>query len=119
MSFQMASTTKIPPITMSKLYVGNLPNETNEIKLRQLFVDQNLSCTNILIKRGGYAFVDCPDQSSADRAIDKLNGYNYKGSALVVEPSVASGKKKPHPAFHEPPPINVGNPWMRASASGR
>lgn len=68
------STNKIPPITMSKLYIGNLPSDTNEAGLRQLFVEQNLSCTNILVKRGGYAFVDCPDQSSADKAIDKLNG---------------------------------------------
>ncbi|KAJ8951877.1 hypothetical protein NQ318_019853 [Aromia moschata] len=69
----MTTTAKIPPITMSKLYVGNLPNETSESALRQLFLEQNLSCTSILVKRGGYAFVDCPDQSSADRAIDKLN----------------------------------------------
>lgn len=108
------SVTKIPPITMSKLYVGNLPMEANEGSLRQLFADQNLSCTNILIKRGGYAFVDCPDQSSADKAIDKLNGkssvvlflsrlayltsmfsgFNFHGSLLIVEPSVASGKRR-------------------------
>lgn len=68
------SANKIPPITMSKLYIGNLPSDMNEAGLRQLFVEQNLSCTNILVKRGGYAFVDCPDQSSADKAIDKLNG---------------------------------------------
>lgn len=68
------SAAKIPPITMSKLYIGNLPTETNENSLRQLFLEQNLSCTNILVKRGGYAFIDCPDQSSADKAIDKLNG---------------------------------------------
>ncbi|CAD6207972.1 GSCOCG00003230001-RA-CDS [Cotesia congregata] len=79
---------------MSKLYVGNLPSECNEPGLRQLFQDHNLSCTTILVKRGGYAFVDCNDQSTADRAIDKLNGYTYLGSALVVEPSVASGSKK-------------------------
>ncbi|KAG5861414.1 hypothetical protein JTB14_035397 [Gonioctena quinquepunctata] len=90
----MSTTGKIPPITMSKLYVGNLPTETSEIGLRQLFLEQNLSCTNILIKRGGYAFVDCPDQSSADRAIDKLNGFSFNGASLIVEPSVASGKKK-------------------------
>lgn len=59
---------------MSKLYVGNLPSECNEIGLRQLFHEHNLSCTTILVKRGGYAFVDCADQSTADRAIDKLNG---------------------------------------------
>ena len=60
--------------TMSKLYVGNLPSDCNESSLRQLFQVHNLSCTTILVKRGGYAFVDCSDQSTADRAIDKLNG---------------------------------------------
>ncbi|CAG9832896.1 unnamed protein product [Diabrotica balteata] len=114
----MAAIAKIPPITMSKLYVGNLPNEINENKLKQLFAEQNLSCTSILIKRGGYAFIDCPDQSSADRAIDKLNGFNYNGSALVVEPSVASGKKKAHPSFYDTSSISI-NTWMRASASDR
>ncbi|XP_023022022.1 insulin-like growth factor 2 mRNA-binding protein 3-A [Leptinotarsa decemlineata] len=115
----MTTAAKIPPITMSKLYVGNLPNETSENSLRQLFLEQNLACTNILVKRGGYAFVDCPDQSSADRAIDKLNGVNFKGSVLVVEPSVASGRKKVHSAFPEPSSISVGGTWMRAGASGR
>lgn len=75
---------KNPPITMSKLYIGNLPSETNESGLRQLFLDQNLSCTNILVKRGGYAFVDCPDQSSADKAIDKLNGMYSKLSVILI-----------------------------------
>ncbi|XP_068905295.1 insulin-like growth factor 2 mRNA-binding protein 1 isoform X1 [Tenebrio molitor] len=107
---------KIPPITMSKLYIGNLPSETNENALRQLFLDQNLSCTNILVKRGGYAFVDCPDQSSADKAIDKLNGFNFNGSSLVVEPSVASGKKRGSiGGFPEVPSMQVGNGWISTS----
>ncbi|XP_024874655.1 insulin-like growth factor 2 mRNA-binding protein 1 isoform X2 [Temnothorax curvispinosus] len=79
---------------MSKLYVGNLPSDCNENALRQLFQEHSLACTTILVKRGGYAFVDCADQSTADRAIDKLNGYTYLGSSLVVEPSVASAAKK-------------------------
>ncbi|XP_023703830.1 insulin-like growth factor 2 mRNA-binding protein 1 isoform X2 [Cryptotermes secundus] len=79
---------------MSKLYVGNLPTDVNEGTLRQLFQDHSLSCTTILVKRGGYAFVECTDQATADRAIDKLNGYNFLGSSLIVEPSVAGGAKK-------------------------
>ncbi|KAF7380985.1 hypothetical protein HZH68_015860 [Vespula germanica] len=67
---------------MSKLYVGNLSSECNENALRQLFQDHNLSCTTILVKRGGYAFVDCADQSTADRAIDKLNGVSINVSAV-------------------------------------
>nr|CAI5842068.1 unnamed protein product [Callosobruchus analis] len=120
----MTTAAKIPPISMSKLYVGNLPNETSETSLRQLFLEQNLSCTSILVKRGGYAFVDCPDQSSADRAIDKLNGFNFNGSALVVEPSVASGKKKLYPGGgayapdHPAVPLTASGSggWMRAGA---
>ncbi|KAJ8871606.1 hypothetical protein PR048_027933 [Dryococelus australis] len=59
--------------TLYKLYVGNLAAEVNEGALRQLFQEQGLSCTTILVKRGGYAFVECTDQSAADKAIDKLN----------------------------------------------
>ena len=67
---------------MSKLYVGNLPSECNEAALRQLFQEHGLACTTILVKRGGYAFVDCCDQSTADRAIDKLNGENHDSLSL-------------------------------------
>ncbi|XP_050498693.1 insulin-like growth factor 2 mRNA-binding protein 2 isoform X3 [Diabrotica virgifera virgifera] len=110
----MSTTGKTPPITMSKLYVGNLPNDTSENSLRQLFTEQNLSCTTILIKRGGYAFVDCPDQSSADKAIDNLNGFTFNGAALVVEPSVASGKKKSL-SGNSDTAMQVGNGWIQTS----
>ncbi|XP_018306354.1 insulin-like growth factor 2 mRNA-binding protein 1 isoform X1 [Mycetomoellerius zeteki] len=102
---------------MSKLYVGNLPSDCNESALRQLFQEHSLACTTILVKRGGYAFVDCADQSTADRAIDKLNGYTYLGSSLVVEPSVASAAKKrgSGTALPESPVGQVGNRW---SSSG-
>lgn len=59
---------------MNKLYIGNLPIEADEAAVRQLFAEQNLTVADISVKRGGYAFVDFPDQSAADRAIDKLHG---------------------------------------------
>lgn len=77
------------PLSISKLYIGNLPAGVSEDEIRQLFVNQNLSCTKIMVKRGGYAFVECPDQSWADRAIDQLNGLHFYGHILVVEPSIA------------------------------
>ncbi|KAJ2954345.1 hypothetical protein O0L34_g2604 [Tuta absoluta] len=77
---------------MNKLYIGNLPIEADEAAVRQLFMEQNLTVADISVKRGGYAFVDFPDQSAADRAIDKLHGYSYCGLPLIVEPSVANKK---------------------------
>ncbi|CAG9558459.1 unnamed protein product [Danaus chrysippus] len=77
---------------MNKLYIGNLPTEADEAAVRQLFAEHNLTVADISVKRGGYAFVDFPDQSAADRAIDKLHGYSYCGLPLIVEPSVANKK---------------------------
>ncbi|XP_041987619.1 insulin-like growth factor 2 mRNA-binding protein 2 [Aricia agestis] len=77
---------------MNKLYIGNLPIEADEAAVRQLFAEHNLTAADISVKRGGYAFVDFPDQSAADRAIDKLHGHSYCGLPLVVEPSVANKK---------------------------
>ncbi|CAK1554903.1 unnamed protein product [Leptosia nina] len=77
---------------MNKLYIGNLPMEADEAAVRQLFAEHNLTVADISVKRGGYAFVDFPDQSAADRAIDKLHGYSYCGLPLIVEPSVANKK---------------------------
>ncbi|KAF4531622.1 hypothetical protein B566_EDAN017655 [Ephemera danica] len=58
---------------MSKLYIGNLPTDVSEATLRQIFQDHNLQCGSILVKRGGYAFIDCLDPHTADTAIETLN----------------------------------------------
>ncbi|CAG9769634.1 unnamed protein product [Ceutorhynchus assimilis] len=85
---------KIPPISANKLYLGNLPKETTESNLRQLFSEHNLSYTNILLKPDGYAFVECADQSAADKIIDKLQCFNFNGSQLVVEPTFSTTGKR-------------------------
>ena len=62
----------------SKLYIGNLAAEVNEAALRQLLQENGVSnVSSVLVKRGGYAFIDCADQSSVDKAIEKLNGTYY------------------------------------------
>lgn len=94
---------------MSKLYIGNLPTDINETTLRQLFIENNLPCSTILIKRGGYAFVDCMDQSTADKAIDKFNGSNVFGAQIQVEPSVAATVRKPAGNGNEDVTVNIGD----------
>lgn len=60
---------------MSKLYIGNLAAEVNETALRQLLADAGIgTVSSVLVKRGGYAFIDCPEQATVERAIEKLNG---------------------------------------------
>lgn len=71
---------------MSKLYIGNLAAEVNEAALRQLLQENGVSnVSSVLVKRGGYAFIDCVDQSSVDKAIEKLNGMyiHYTTRCLI------------------------------------
>lgn len=58
---------------MYRVYVGNLDSRVTGDTLHSLFHEHKLRPDNILLKRG-YAFVDCPDQYTVDKAIDNLNG---------------------------------------------
>ncbi|EFX66152.1 hypothetical protein DAPPUDRAFT_116669 [Daphnia pulex] len=66
---------------MSKLYIGNLAAEANEAALRQLLQESGVgNVSSVLVKRGGYAFIDCPEQSTVDRAIEKLNELDARST---------------------------------------
>ncbi len=58
---------------MYRAYIGNLDPRVTEETLESVFEEHGLVPSNIVVKRG-YAFVDCPDQSALDKAIENLNG---------------------------------------------
>lgn len=59
---------------MYRVYLGNLDEQVSEQMLQKLFTEQSIAINGVLIKRG-YGFVDCPDQTTFDQTIDKLNGW--------------------------------------------
>lgn len=75
---------------MSKLYVGNLPNDVTEDSIRDLFMGHQMNPSTVLVKRGGYAFVDV-ELNEIDNAIGALNGFQFMGNNIKVEPSVGGG----------------------------
>ncbi len=75
----------------TRLYVGNLPYDTNEEQLRTLFQEggRQVSEVKIITDRDtgrprGFAFVEMSSQSDADAAVNALNGKDYGGRALTV-----------------------------------
>ncbi len=75
----------------TRLYVGNLPYDTNEEQLRTLFQEggRQVSEVKIITDRDtgrprGFAFVEMGSQSDADAAVSALNGKEYGGRALTV-----------------------------------
>jgi RNA recognition motif-containing protein len=74
----------------SRLYVGNLPYQTTETELRQLFGDAgNVESVTMPVDRDtgrprGFAFVQMTDDEEANRAIRMFDGYMLDGRRLRV-----------------------------------
>lgn len=75
----------------TRLYVGNLPFDTDESQLRALFQEggRQVSEVKIITDRDtgrprGFAFVEMGSQADAEAAISTLNGREFGGRALTV-----------------------------------
>lgn len=75
---------------MKKLYVGNLPFNTDDSSLRQLFEAKGaVSSAQVVIDREtgrsrGFGFVEMSNDAEATAAVESLNGQQFGGRALVV-----------------------------------
>lgn len=76
-----------------KLYVGNLPFNTTEDELRELFGQAGQVVSVDLIKdrdtgnSKGFAFVTMSSQSEAEKAMGLFNGYSLGNRELKVNPA--------------------------------
>ena len=73
-----------------KLYVGNLPYETNETDLQSLFAEAGpVESVNVIRDREtgrarGFAFVEMATDEGAQQAVTQLNERNFGGRRLTV-----------------------------------
>ena len=74
----------------TKLYVGNLPFNTTENELQELFAqagavqEVTLMQDRFTGKSRGFAFVTMGSEEDAQNAISKLNGQSIEGRPLTV-----------------------------------
>ena len=72
------------------IYVGNLPHATTEAELREAFEEFGTVSSAAVIKdkltgkSRGFGFVEMPDRSEAEDAIENLNGHEFGGRRLTV-----------------------------------
>ena len=83
-----------------KLYVGNLPFQTDEQELRDLFAGAGtVDSINVIRDQAtgqarGFAFIEMSSDEDAQNAIATLNNYQLGGRALTVNearPKAQSG----------------------------
>ncbi|XP_078281080.1 insulin-like growth factor 2 mRNA-binding protein 1 [Rhinoraja longicauda] len=74
---------------MNKLYIGNLSESVTVPELESIFKEWKIPFTGQFLLKTGYAFVDCPDENWAMKAIDTLSGkVELHGKHIEVEHSV-------------------------------
>ncbi len=82
-----------------KLFVGNFPYETGEAELQSLFAQVGAIDTVRVMRdmatgrARGFAFVEMQSEEDAQAAIQRFNGTELGGRALVVN------EAKPKPQF--------------------
>ena len=75
------------------IYVGNLPYSATENSLRDLFEGYGQVATSKIVtdkftgSSRGFGFIEMPNDSEAQKAIDELNGKDFEGRKIVVNES--------------------------------
>ena len=73
-----------------RLYVGNLPYETTEEQLQDMFgAHGQVESVTIIMDRytgrsKGFGFIELPENEEAQAAIEALNGTDFNGRPLTV-----------------------------------
>ncbi len=75
----------------ARLYVGNIPYDVDETKLRSLFEQTGGAVSDVKIptdretgRPRGFAFVEMASAAEAQNAINALNGRDFGGRTLTV-----------------------------------
>jgi len=75
------------------IYVGNIPREAAESEIRSAFEQYGeVSNVNLIKDRytnilKGFGFVDMPNKSEAETAIQGLDGTMFNGRPMTVNPA--------------------------------
>uniref|UniRef100_A0A3Q3G855 Insulin-like growth factor 2 mRNA binding protein 1 n=1 Tax=Labrus bergylta TaxID=56723 RepID=A0A3Q3G855_9LABR len=74
---------------MHKLYIGNLSDSVTAEDLGKTFDEHKIPYSGQFLMKTGYAFVDCPDDQWAMKAIETFSGkVEIQGKRIEVEHSV-------------------------------
>jgi RNA recognition motif-containing protein len=82
-----------------KLFIGNLPHDITSTDLSQLFsgygevVNTNLVIDQFSGRSRGFAFVEMSTRSEGHKAMESLNGSEYKHRQLVCNEAKPQKKK--------------------------
>lgn len=88
------------------IYVGSIPFKWKDQDVRIIFetygevASAKIVIDKITRQNKGFGFVTMPNHEEANQAINALNGAEYEGRSIIVNPSVPKGEiRKPQRGF--------------------
>lgn len=88
-----------------KLYIGNLPYETTEDQLKELFAKSGaVESANIITDKfsgrsKGFGFIEMSSDEEAQKAVKTLNGHQLGERTIVVNEARPMSDRKPRGEF--------------------
>ena len=81
------------------LYIGNLPNDIDDIQLFNIFKEKYSSVhhVSIMTENGiskGYGFIQFTDQYDYDNCLKEMDGYIIKGKHIIIRERIKKKKEK-------------------------
>jgi cold-inducible RNA-binding protein len=89
-AFVHQPTKQLSPMNPTRLFVGNLPYQTLEQDIQDMFSQAgNVTSVNLMFdkftgKSRGFAFVELSTAEEANKAVEMFNGKDMQGRALTV-----------------------------------
>jgi RNA recognition motif-containing protein len=83
------------------IYVGNLPYDTTEGEMKDIFSEYGeVSTVSVITDRytgrsKGFGFVEMPDQAQAEEAIKSLDGSSVSGRSIKVNQAKPRDERPP------------------------
>lgn len=84
----------------TKVYVGNLPFQTDDVALQDLFAQfGTVTSAKVVYDRDtgrsrGFGFVEMSSQDEANTSIEKLNGQQFGGRNLTVSEAKSEPRRE-------------------------
>lgn len=84
---------------MTKLFVAGLPYDMENEELKEIFEAYGpvrsamIAVDKETKKSRGFGFIEYPDKTHAEKAIEALDGGKLEGRTLVVKPAIEKERK--------------------------
>ena len=88
-----------------KLYVGGIPYSTTEDDLKAVFAEFGEVTSSAIIidkmtgRSKGFGFIEMANDADADKAIEEMNGKDFKGRTLTVNEARPLEERAPRRDF--------------------